>query len=146
VIGVQPLVELVLMPFAVVAGRRFGMLRLMVVGAAAGVAANLLFALSGSVIGLFAGQVLMGGVWGVFAVLGIIVAQRLLPGAVATASAVFLSSTAISSALGGALGGIGAGVIGLPLVFLLPAVLGVVAVAGLLVMDRRLRGQVETAP
>lgn len=143
VIGLQPLVELVLMPFAIVLGRRIGMLRLMILGAAAGVGANLLFALSGSALGLFAGQVLMGGVWGVFAVLGIIVAQRLLPGAVATASAVFLSSTAISSALGGALGGIGAGMIGLPLVFLLPAALGVVAMAGLALMDRRLRDRVE---
>lgn len=143
VIGLQPLVELVLMPFVIVLGRRIGMLRLMILGAAAGVGANLLFALSGSALGLFAGQVLMGGVWGVFAVLGIIVAQRLLPRAVATASAVFLSSTAISSALGGALGGIGAGVIGLPLVFLLPAALGVVAMAGLALMDRRLRDRVE---
>jgi MFS transporter, SET family, sugar efflux transporter len=143
VIGLQPLVELVLMPFAIVLGRRLGMLRLMILGAAAGVAANLLFALSGTAAGLFAGQVLMGGVWGVFAVLGIIVAQRLLPGAVATASAVFLSSTAISSALGGALGGIGAGAIGLPLVFLLPAALGVVAMIGLALMDRRLGDRVE---
>lgn len=143
VIGLQPLVELVLMPFAIVLGRRLGMLRLMILGAAAGVAANLLFSLSGTAAGLFAGQVLMGGVWGVFAVLGIIVAQRLLPGAVATASAVFLSSTAISSALGGALGGIGAGAIGLPLVFLLPAALGVVAMIGLALMDRRLGDRVE---
>lgn len=55
----------------------------------------------------------------------------------------FLSSTALSSALGGALGGIGAGAIGLPLVFLLPTVLGVVAMAGLALMDRRLRDRVE---
>jgi len=50
---------------------------------------------------MFAGQILMGGVWAVFAALGIIVAQRLLPEAVATASAIFMSSTAIASALGG---------------------------------------------
>ena len=49
---------------------------------------------------MFAGQILMGGVWGTFAGLGIIVAQRLLPRAVATASAVFMSSTAIASAVG----------------------------------------------
>lgn len=138
IIGVQPLVELALMPLAVIAGRRCGMLRLMVLGAGFGVGANLLFALSGSAAGLFAGQVLMGGVWGIFAVLGIIVAQRLLPGAVATASAIFLSSTAVSSAIGGALGGIGTGVLGLPLVFLVPGALGVVAMLGLLVLDRRM--------
>jgi hypothetical protein len=43
---------------------------------------------------MFAGQILMGGVWGIFASLGIIAAQRLLPSAVATASAIFMSSTA----------------------------------------------------
>ena len=37
------------------------------------------FALTGDADGMFAGQILMGGVWGVFAALGIIVAQRLLP-------------------------------------------------------------------
>lgn len=139
IIGVQPLVELALMPLAVIAGRRLGMLRLMVVGAGFGVGANLLFALSPGAAGLFAGQVLMGGVWGIFAVLGIIVAQRLLPGAVATASAIFLSSTAVSSALGGALGGIGTGVLGLPHVFLVPGALGLVAMVGLVLLDRRLR-------
>ena len=37
IIGIQPLVELLLMPLAVVVGRRFGMLRLMVLGASFGV-------------------------------------------------------------------------------------------------------------
>ena len=79
VIGIQPLIELILMPVAVVAARRIGMMRLMVLGAAFGVGANLCFALTGDAVGMFAGQILMGGVWGVFAALGIIVAQRLLP-------------------------------------------------------------------
>ena len=101
VIGIQPLIELILMPVAVVVARRIGTMHLMVLGAAFGVGANLCFALTGDAAGMFAGQILMGGVWGVFAALGIIVAQRLLPQAVATASAVFMSSTAIASALGG---------------------------------------------
>jgi len=79
VIGSQPLIELILMPVAVVVARRIGMMRLMILGAAFGVGANLCFALTGDVAGMFAGQILMGGVWGVFAALGIIVAQRLLP-------------------------------------------------------------------
>jgi SET family sugar efflux transporter-like MFS transporter len=136
VIGIQPLVELILMPVAVVVARRFGMMRLMVLGAAFGVGANLCFALTGTAFGMFAGQILMGGVWGVFAGLGIIVAQRLLPGAVATASAIFMSSTAVASALGGLTGGLGVGFLGLPLVFLLPAVYGVIAVVGLALMSR----------
>jgi SET family sugar efflux transporter-like MFS transporter len=136
VIGIQPLVELVLMPLAVLVARRIGMIRLMVLGAAFGVAANICFAATGTAAGLFTGQVLMGGVWGIFAALGIIVAQRLLPTAVATASAIFLSSTALSSALGGAAGGIGAAVLGLPTVFLIPAAAALLAAAGLAVMTR----------
>ncbi|GAB3842594.1 MFS transporter [Dactylosporangium cerinum] len=136
VIGIQPLVEIVLMPLAVLVARRTGMMWLMVLGAGFGVAANVCFAVTGTAAGLFAGQILMGGVWGVFAALGIIVAQRLLPTAVATASAIFLSCTALASAFGGAAGGIGAAVVGLPHVFLIPAAFGLLAVAGLTVMAR----------
>ncbi len=136
VIGIQPLVELALMPVAVVVARRTGMLRLMVLGAAFGVGANLCFALTGSAAGMFAGQILMGGVWGVFAGLGIIVAQRLLPGAAATASAVFMSSTALASALGGLTGSLGVSLLGLPHVFLVPALYGLAATAGIAAMSR----------
>ncbi|TDD49991.1 MFS transporter [Kribbella antibiotica] len=136
IIGIQPLVEIVLMPVAVLVARRVGMMRLMVVGAAFGVAANICFATTGTAAGLFAGQILMGGVWAVFAALGIIVAQRLLPTGVATASAIFLSSTALASALGGAAGGIGAATLGLPHVFFIPAVAGLAAVVGLAAMTR----------
>jgi SET family sugar efflux transporter-like MFS transporter len=136
IIGIQPLVEIVLMPVAVIVGRRTGMMRLMILGAGFGVAANICFAVTGNAVGLFAGQILMGGVWGVFATLGIIVAQRLMPTAVATASAIFMSSTALSSALGGAAGGVGAAVAGLPRVFFIPAALALLAVAGLAVMAR----------
>jgi SET family sugar efflux transporter-like MFS transporter len=136
IIGVQPMVEILLMPLAVLVARRIGTMRLMVVGAAFGVAANVCFATTGTAAGLFAGQILMGGVWGVFAALGIIVAQRLLPSAVATASAIFLSSTALASALGGASGGLGAATLGLPHVFLIPATLSLLAVIGLAVLTR----------
>ena len=136
VIGIQPLVELLIMPFSVIAGRRVGMMRLMVVGAGFGLGANLCFALTGTVVGMFAGQILMGGVWGIFAVLGIIVAQRLLPTAVATASAIFMSSTALSSALGGLTGGIGVALVGLPHVFFIPATFAGLAALGLTLMAR----------
>jgi MFS transporter, SET family, sugar efflux transporter len=136
VIGIQPLIELILMPVAMLVARRIGMMRLMVLGAAFGVGANLCFALTGSAAGMFAGQILMGGVWGVFAALGIIVAQRLLPQAVATASAVFMSSTAIASALGGLTGSVGVDLLGLPHVFLAPALYGLIATGGIAVMSR----------
>ena len=136
VIGIQPLIELILMPVAVVVARRIGMMHLMVFGAAFGVGANLCFALTGDAAGMFAGQVLMGGVWGVFAALGIIVAQRLLPQAAATASAVFMSSTAVASALGGLTGSLGVGVFGLPRVFFAPALYGLIATGGIAFMSR----------
>ncbi|MEY9854793.1 SET family sugar efflux transporter-like MFS transporter [Catenulispora sp. GAS73] len=135
VIAIQPLIELILMPVAVIAARRIGMMRLMVFGAGCGVGANLCFALTGNTAGMFAGQILMGGVWGVFAALGIIVAQRLLPEAVATASAIFMTSPAVASALGGVTGGLGVNLLGLPHVFLLPAVFGLLATAGFAVMS-----------
>ena len=56
VIGIQPLIELILMPVAMVAARRIGMMRLMVLGAAFGVGANLCFALAGDAVGMFAGR------------------------------------------------------------------------------------------
>jgi SET family sugar efflux transporter-like MFS transporter len=145
IIGIQPLVEILLMPLAVLVARRIGTMRLMVAGAAFGVAANLCFATTGTAAGLFAGQILMGGVWGVFAALGIIVAQRLLPTAVATASAIFLSSTALASALGGAGGALGVTALGLPHVFLIPAMLGLVAVIGLAAMTRSDPGERASA-
>jgi len=136
VIGIQPLIELLLMPIAVIVARRIGLMPLMVIGAAFGSAANLCFALAGTAAGMFAGQILMGAVWGIFAALGIIVAQRLLPTAVATASAIFMSSTAVASALGGLTGGLGVAVLGLPLVFLAPALYATLATVGLVIMLR----------
>jgi SET family sugar efflux transporter-like MFS transporter len=118
----------------------------MAFAAACGVAANICFATTGTPAGLFAGQILMGAVWGVFAALGIIVAQRILPAAVATASAIFLSSTAISSAIGGLVGGLGVAVIGLPLVFIVPAAFAAIAVIGLLAMARFEKSRELTAP
>jgi SET family sugar efflux transporter-like MFS transporter len=136
IIGIQPLVELILMPLAILVARRIGMMHLMVIGAGFGIAANICFATTGTPAGLFTGQIFMGAVWGVFAALGIIVSQRLLPTAVATASAVFISSTALASASGGAAGGLGAASIGLPHVFLIPAAAGLLAAVGLAVMAR----------
>jgi SET family sugar efflux transporter-like MFS transporter len=136
IIGIQPLMELALMPVAIIVARRTGMIRLTVIGAGFGIAANICFATTGTAAGLFAGQILMGGVWGIFATLGIIISQRLLPTAVATASAIFLSSPALSSALGGLAGGLGVAAVGLPAVFLIPAAFALIAVIGLSLMTR----------
>ncbi len=136
VIGIQPFIELLIMPFSIGLGRRIGNVWLMCIAAALGVFANLCFAFWPSAAGMFAGQIFMGGVWGIFMVLGIIVAQRLLPSAVATASAIFMSSTALASALGGIAGGLGVALLDLPKVFLLPAFFAGVAVIGLVLMAR----------
>jgi SET family sugar efflux transporter-like MFS transporter len=136
VIGIQPLIELLLMPVAVIVASKTGIIRLMVFGALFAVAAYVCFAFAAGATGMFAGQFFMGAVWGIFAGLGIVVAQRLLPRAVATASAIFLSATSVASALGGAAGSIGVGVLGLPLVFLVPAAFALIASVGLAIMSR----------
>ena len=142
VIGIQPFIELLIMPFGIGLGRKLGNVGLMCIAAAMAVFADLCFALWSSAEGMFAGQILMGGVWGIFMVLGIIIAQRLLPNAVATASAIFMSSTALASALGGVAGGFGVAFLGLPNVFLLPALFAGMAVIGLALMARTERFRV----
>jgi SET family sugar efflux transporter-like MFS transporter len=136
VIGIQPLVELAIMPFSVMLARRVGLLRLMGIGALFGTVANICFATTSNVAGMFVGQILMGVLWGIFASLGIIAAQRLLPTAVATASAIFMSSYSVSSALGGLTGGLGVGLVGLPNVFFMPAGFASLAAIGLMAMAK----------
>ncbi|MBI4940555.1 MAG: MFS transporter, partial [Actinobacteria bacterium] len=136
IIGVQPLVELMVMPFTIALARRVGGLSLMSIGALLCTGANVCFAATGTAMGLFTGQVLMGGVWGIFATLGLLTAQRLLPCSVATASALFLSAPPVSSALGGLVGGSGVALLGLPHVFLLPAGLALLAATGLAAFPR----------
>jgi MFS transporter, SET family, sugar efflux transporter len=136
VIGIQPLIELVIMPFGVMLARRVGLLWLMSIGALFGTAANICFATTSTVAGMFVGQILMGVLWGIFASLGIIAAQRLLPTAVATASAIFMSSYSVSTALGGLTGGLGVELVGLPNVFFIPAAFASLAAIGLAAMAK----------
>jgi SET family sugar efflux transporter-like MFS transporter len=60
VIGTQPFIELIIMPFSIGLGRKLGNIWLMCIAAAMGVFANLCFALWSSAAGMFAGQILMG--------------------------------------------------------------------------------------
>nr|WP_294694634.1 MFS transporter [uncultured Friedmanniella sp.] len=139
VIAVQPLLELALMPFFARFADRYGALRVMVLGAAAGTGANVAFATSTTVVGLFAGQLLTAGLWAALGALGVSIAQHLYPEGSATASGVFLSSIAVGAAAGGLIGGLGVARLGLPEVFYLPAFLSGVATLGLLLLERRLR-------
>lgn len=137
VIGIQPFVEFPLIPVAVVLARRFGSIRMVAIAAGLAVSGNILFAMADGATMLLAAQALQGVVWGIFAAMGVIIAQRLLPTAVATASGVFLSSGAIGSAFGGFLGGIGASTLGLPQVFVIPAVFCLIATVGLFLLSHR---------
>jgi SET family sugar efflux transporter-like MFS transporter len=143
VIAVQPLLELALMPFFARFADRYGALRVMVLGAALGTGANVAFATSTTVVGLFAGQLLTAGLWAALGALGVSIAQHLYPEGAATASGVFLSSITVGAAAGGLIGGLGVGRLGLPEVFSLPASLSAVATIGLLLLERRLRGAAQ---
>lgn len=138
VIAVQPLLEVALMPFFARAADRYGALSVFVVGTVLGTAANLAFAVSSTVTGLFVGQVLMAGLWAALGALGVTIAQHLYPEAVGTASGLFMSAITVSAAVGGLIGALGVSRLGLPEVFYLPAGLSLLATVGLVVLQRRL--------
>ena len=64
------------------------------------------------------------------------VAQQLYPEGVGLASTVFMSSIMLSGGLGGAIGGLGSALVGIPQIFFVSAALGALGTAGLLVMTR----------
>ncbi|TCC47511.1 MFS transporter [Kribbella capetownensis] len=137
VIGVQPLLELLLLPVVARLADRFGPMLVMTGGAAMGLAGNLAYATSTSVGGLFLGQALTAGLWACVGALGVSIAQELYPEGVGTASGIFLSAIPLGSAVGGTIGGIGVAAIGLPHVFFLPAVLTTFAMVAFGVLTAR---------
>ncbi|MCA9833281.1 MAG: MFS transporter [Thermomicrobiales bacterium] len=137
-IGMQPFVELPLIPVAFALSHKVGSMRMAAAAALIAALGNLIFVFADGAFGAIAGQACMGVVWGIMAGLGIIIAQRLLPMAVATASGIYLNTGAIGSAYGGFLGGIGASTLGLPTVFILPAIWCALASVGLYFMSRRI--------
>ncbi len=139
VIAIQPLLEFILMPLFARLADRITPIRMVMIGAAFGTAANLAFATSGHVAGLFLGQILMSGLWAAMAGLGVSVAQQLYPQGVGLASSVFMSSILLAGGLGGAIGGLGTAALGLPHVFFLPAGLSALGVIGLFWASTRYR-------
>ncbi|GAA1576189.1 sugar efflux transporter [Kribbella hippodromi] len=137
VIGIQPLLELMLLPVVARLADRFGAMRAMTAGAVLGLSGNVAYALSTSVAGLFLGQALTAGLWACVGALGVTIAQRLYPQGVGTASAVFLSAIPVGSAIGGAIGGLGVAAIGLPHVFFIPAALTALAIVAFSVLSTR---------
>ena len=143
VIGIQPLLELLMLPAVARLADRYGPLRIMTVGAALGLAGNLAYATSSSVGGLFLGQALTAGLWACVGALGVSIAQQLYPEGVGTASGIFLSSIPLGSAIGGTIGGIGVAIIGLPHVFFVPAGLTTLAMVAFVVLTARLSGRMK---
>jgi SET family sugar efflux transporter-like MFS transporter len=137
VIGIQPLLELLLLPVVARLADRFGAIRAMTAGAVLGLAGNLAYALSTSVVGLFVGQALTAGLWACVGALGVSIAQRLYPEGVGTASGIFLGAIPLGSAIGGTIGGIGVAAIGLPHVFFIPACLTALATVGFTILSTR---------
>ncbi|WP_144874498.1 MFS transporter [Microbacterium sp. 1.5R] len=138
IIGLQPLIELPLMLLAARLADRFGVTRVLMAGAVMAVGAHVSYASAAGIephiAPLIVGQLLMAGVIATFGVLGITVAQRLLPDRVGTASSVFLSAYAINAALGGFIGSVGAAWLGMPHLFWIPAGIAALGAIALVVL------------
>ena len=145
VIALQPLCELALMPLAARLAGRFGAMRVVMAGTVCAVAAHLCYATSTSVVGLVVAQVLLSAMWAGMAGLGVSVAQQLYPSGVGVASSTFMSSLVFSSTFGGLLGSAFVSGLGIPGVFVVPAVLSAFALVGLAFLARRL-GRRAPAP
>jgi len=139
VISVQPLIELGLMPLFARLADRIGAIQVLAIGGALGVLANIAYATSSHVLGLFAGQVLMSGLWAAAAGLGFTIAQQLSPHRIGLASSMFSSALPLGGAVGGALGSVGVVWLGIPHLFFVPATLTALGAIGLLVIARRYR-------
>jgi SET family sugar efflux transporter-like MFS transporter len=139
VIGIQPLLELMLLPVVARIADRFGPIRAMTGGAFLGLCGNITYALSDSVAGLFLGQALTAGLWACVGALGVSIAQSLYPEGVGTASGIYLGVIPLGSAIGGTIGGIGVATIGLPHVFFIPAGLTSLAIVAFVALGNRAR-------
>jgi SET family sugar efflux transporter-like MFS transporter len=144
VISAQSVGMLVFIPIMGALADRFGAHRLVVVNVLLGVGANLGFMVAGNEAMLIAATVLNSAMWATLGGIGITVAQDMYPNGIGMASSLYFSAVRFSGAIGGVAGGLGVGWFGVPGVFLVPALLCIVAAAGLLiqamVVSRRRRG------
>jgi SET family sugar efflux transporter-like MFS transporter len=133
VISTQSVGMLVFIPIMGVLADRFGAHRLVVVNVLLGVGANLGFMAAESEWMLIAATVLNSAMWATLGGIGITVAQDLYPSGIGMASSLYFSAIRFSAAVGGIAGGLGVGWFGVPGVFLVPALLCIVAAVGLLI-------------
>lgn len=146
VIGLQPVCELLLMPLAAAMASRYGALRVVMVGTVCSVLAHLAYATSTSVVGLIGAQLLLSAMWAALAGLGVSVAQDLYPEGVGLASSTFMSSIVFASTTGGLVGSAFVDRLGIPHVFVVPAVLSALALVGMAFLARRTGRRTVTLP
>jgi MFS transporter, SET family, sugar efflux transporter len=133
VISAQSVGMLLFIPIMGVLADRFGAHRLVVVNILLGAGANLGFMAAGSELILIAATVVHSAMWATLGAIGITVAQDLYPSGIGLASSLYFSAIRFSAAIGGIAGGLGVGWFGVPGVFLVPALLCMVAALGLLI-------------
>lgn len=139
VISTQSVGMLVFIPIAGALADRFGAQRVVAISVVAGVAANLGFMVSHHELGLFLATVLNAMMWSCIGGIGVLVAQSLHPTSLGLASSLYFSAMRFAAAVGGTVGGAGVGLLGVPGVFALPAILCAIAATGLIVQALRLR-------
>ena len=133
VISAQSVGMLVFIPIMGVLADRFGAHRLVVLNVLLGVAANLGFMAAGNEAMLLAATGLNAAMWATLGGIGITVAQDLYRNGIGMASSLYFSALRFSAGIGGVVAGLGVGWLGVPGVFLIPALLCVVAAVGLLI-------------
>jgi SET family sugar efflux transporter-like MFS transporter len=133
VISSQSVGMLVFIPIMGILADRFGAHRLVVANVLLGVGANLGFMVAGSEWALIAATVLNAAMWATLGGIGITVAQDLYPSGIGMASSLYFSAIRFAGGIGGAAGALGVAWFGVPGVFGVPALLCLVAAAGLLV-------------
>ncbi len=134
VISTHPFLELMLIPFGGWLSERFGAHRPILIGIACGIIAQLLFATGNSIPFFFLGQVFSSILIATVSSLGMTVAMDIHATGPGFATSVFLGGLGLSSTVGGLIGSIGVARLGLPHVFLLPAITGGIALIGMTVL------------
>lgn len=140
VISTQPLLELIMIPAAGILAARVGPSRVLMVGIGFGVLGHGLFAVSDAPWMLFLGQTLVAMLVSTILGLGVTVAQDLYPSGSGFASSAFFGALGLSATAGGLIGSLGVSQLGLPTVFTVPAAICVLAIAGLISLNRQAEG------
>jgi SET family sugar efflux transporter-like MFS transporter len=138
-VAVPAIIELVAIPLVGVIAVRIGLARLIASGIILGIVEYAIMSGSSAVWQLYVAQAIDAWVIAVILGLGVTYAQRLTPTRPGAASGLFFSTFNIATVIGGVLGAATVPFLGLPRVFLLPAILCVVALGVFVWVERRAR-------